>query len=675
MQLLKHWLKVIFAAAVIGTVMRFVFFILLAPKELQQISPETPYFEILKAFVMGFRFDLSALGYLTLVFWLVSLFLSKRLSLFIWKTLLTTWSFLLIVDIGYYSFYNDRINILVFGLFDDDTWALVKTFWKNYPVLWILFLTFIFGVFFNYIVNKNFPITKQFGNRISFFSTRLVVFVLLFIGARGTFALFPLGDHDTVVSSRPFLNTLSFGTAHSFSRALKLRKELKKSGGDSWNANLKEFGYLNKEDQAFEDFFQKKIGPSENRYDLLKQKANLNIKLNEKPHVVLIVMESWGYYGLQFQKPEFDLVGPMKKHFDEDFLNTQFLSATGATTGSLSCLLAGIPQRPISGFLTETEYLKTALSTSPALTYKKAGYQTHFIYGGNPGWRDMNKYALAQGFDVVEGEIDIEKKLTAANIKLAGRHDWGVYDEDVFKYVQELLKDAKTPQMMVVMTTTNHPPYELPSSAKNHNLDIQNFSEKNLLIDSKLAQGRFTTFRYSSDVLSDFLDHTKADSNFGDKTVVAVTADHTFWVRNFAANETFMRSAVPFYLYLPKNLKSQLSPMTAQNFKTSFGSHQDIWPTLYNLTLPETTYDSFGRSLFNPADESFAFTFGQSLFTKDRAVYVLSGTQFSSFQASKDPFIYNPTEVIDPKDAGLSQKYRALMGSLDSYLHHSKIKP
>lgn len=675
MQSLKQWLKVIFAAAFVGTAVRFVFFILLAPKDLLQISASTPYLEIFKAFFLGFRFDLSAICYLTLIFWLISFFVPKRWSLNIWKAVFTIWGFFLIIDIGYFSFYNDRINVLVFGFFEDDTWALIKTFWKNYPVVGILSITSALGFFFHKVIQKYFPTQPQFPNRISFFNTRFIIFILLFIGARGTFALFPLGDHDTVISSRPFLNTLSFGTAHAFSRAIKLKREQMATGESAWNANLKEFGYLNQEDQAFEDFFQKKMAAGQTRYDLMKITSKLNLKTNSKPHVVLIVMESWGYYGLQFQSAEFDLIGDMKKHFSEDLLNVNFQSSTGATTGSLSCLLAGIPQRPISAFLTENEYLGTKLSTSPAVIYKKMGYQTHFIYGGNPGWRDMNKFALAQGFDTVEGELDIEKKITENNLPTAGRHDWGVYDEDVFKYIELTLKTATTPQLMVVMTTTNHPPYELPKTALDHHLDINFFPEKNLLIDPALARSRFTTFRYSSDALSDFLNATKKDSDLNSKTIVAATADHTFWVKNFSNTETFMRSAVPFYVYVPDELKKQLSAEQIKNFKNSFGSHQDIWPTLYELSLPQSTYETFGRSLFDEATQSFAFTNGHALFTKNRAVFVNTQTQYSSFEATPVPYNYAPTETTLPGDVLLAQKYRALMGSLDSYLHHSKIKP
>ena len=149
-------MAVVFSAALIGTLARIAFFLVLAPKNLLVFSADTPYFEILKAFLLGFRFDVSAVCHLTLLFWLVSLLFSKKMSLSFWKFLLSLWAYLLIVDIGYFSFYNDRINVLIFGIFEDDTMALIKTFWKNYPVLWILLLTFLTSQFLSSRINKNF---------------------------------------------------------------------------------------------------------------------------------------------------------------------------------------------------------------------------------------------------------------------------------------------------------------------------------------------------------------------------------------------------------------------------------------------------------------------------------------------------------------------------------------
>lgn len=621
---------------------------MLAPKELLSFKDPILNIEIFNSFLLGGRFDLSAICYISLLFWLFSLILPLQLSKKIWLWFLAFWSFLLIIDIGYYSFYNDRINVLVFGLIEDDTIALISTMWKNYPVVWILLLAYAFYRLLKKVIQ---PFAKSSLN----FKTRIIAVILFFIAGRGTIGLFPLGPDHTVVSSSPFLNVMSYGTAHAFTRAIKLKHEQLKMGSTAWNVNMKEFGYEGKEDQAFIDYFQKPIPTGGVRFDLIRNKtSNSKILENKKPHVILYVMESWGIYGLQFQDKNFDLVGNFKNKLVKDPYTFNMQSSTPGTAGSLSCLLSGLPQRTISPFLTESSYLNITFSTSPALLYKKHGYQSRFVYGGNPGWRDINKFALRQGFDQVEGEVDIEKKLKSAGIPIAGKHDWGIYDEDLFKYVELILKEATSPQLIVVMTTSNHPPYELPLTYQKPKLNLDHFTEANQLIEVKLALKRFETFRYSSDKINESLDRIDAMENTIGDFVVAVTADHSFWVTNFSNEQLFLRNAVPFYLHLSKELRPLVSDSQKQNLQKTYASQHDIWPTLYNLSLNKADYLSFGQNLLEIKPPYYAVY-------PDRLVF-----------DSPKPILVTPSaDASNP----LVKKYRALMSCLDSYLYHSKINP
>lgn len=653
MKNLKPWLNVVLTALTIGLLMRAIFFFMLAPKDLTSFSDSTKNLDIFRSFLLGSRFDLSAICYISLLFWLVSFVVSLQAAKKIWLLFLTFWSFLLIIDIGYYSFYNDRINVLIFGLIEDDTWALILTMWKNYPVIWILLTTLVFFLIFKKVI-------RDFPKKALKLKTRILTVILLFIGGRGTFGLFPLGPDHTVISSSPFLNVMSYGTAHAFMRAIKLKQEQEKMGSTTWNVNMQEFGYTdasgNLEDKAFTDFFEKPIPANGNRYDLMKrQTPSSKVLQNKKPHVLLYVMESWGVYGLQFHDENFDLLGDFKSRLSQDPYTFHMQSSTPGTAGSLSCLLSGLPQRTISPFLTESNYLNITFSTSPALLYKKHGYHTRFVYGGNPGWRDINKFALRQGFDQVEGEVDIEKKLKDVGLPLAGKHDWGIYDEDLFKYIEVLLKEAKSPQLIVVMTTSNHPPYELPVTYKRPQLNLQNFPELNQLIDPKLAQKRFETFRYSSDKLNesiDRLDHLNQIEKQIDDFVLAVTADHSFWIKNFSNDELFLKNAVPFYMHMSPALK--VSEEEKKLLKDTYGSQHDIWPTLYNLSLNQADYLSFGQSLFQVTPPHCSIY-------PDRLI----------FNSSKPILITPSAEPTNP----LVKKYRALMSCLDSYLYHSKMNP
>jgi hypothetical protein len=160
----------------------------------------------------------------------------------------------------------------------------------------------------------------------------------------------------------------------------------------------------------------------------------------------------------------------------------------------------------------------------------------------------------------------------------------------------------------------------------------------------------------------------------GPKTIIAATADHTFWIKNFTNAETFMRAAVPFYLYAPPGLRKQLSADQIKSFQDSYSSHQDIWPSLYELSFANLKYETFGRSIFENSEKSFAFNNGRTLFTKNRGVFVNSKETFSAMQPTS-PYNFEPTTKSEANDGNLAMKYSSLMAALDSYLHASKIKP
>ncbi|EFU69995.1 conserved hypothetical protein [Aliarcobacter butzleri JV22] len=113
-------------------------------------------FDIIKAFFLGFRVDLTVIGFIQVIPTLALIFLYylKKESFFkFFNSFLIYYIFicylivtiLLCADFGFYSYFKDHINVLFFGLFEDDTVALLETFWENYNVFSIL------GIFFIYL--------------------------------------------------------------------------------------------------------------------------------------------------------------------------------------------------------------------------------------------------------------------------------------------------------------------------------------------------------------------------------------------------------------------------------------------------------------------------------------------------------------------------------------------
>jgi hypothetical protein len=115
--------------------------------------------DYVNALLTGFRFDTIVLCYgLALPFLLSFLFLLSpiksvkfdRFLLAFFKFfgcfLLIVFSLVSFIDIFFYKFFYSHINVTAFGIFDDDTSALMKSIWTDYPLIKII-LTIIFVSF------------------------------------------------------------------------------------------------------------------------------------------------------------------------------------------------------------------------------------------------------------------------------------------------------------------------------------------------------------------------------------------------------------------------------------------------------------------------------------------------------------------------------------------------
>lgn len=686
---LSLYLLFILSFALIGFVSRLTFMFLAHSATLEE--------DLFKALWLGFRFDLSIAGYvlcLLLLWQILYVFIVSKVKFFTNRAYLSLtlglFSFVFfinlfihVVDLGYFLYFKDRLSLMLFGLLEDDTWALIKTIWKDYPVLWMILGLFLTTAIFTKILSinlKNYLAELQAKEvKASGFLTsiKFVSFFLVFaLLSRGSLGLFPLGDLDTAISKNEFYNLLGFNSVHAFAKAVRLKGEQK----SKWNSNLSYYGYDADPQQAIREFSEflpsgqnLALGEEENSLNhftnqILLQKTSpflTHSELSKKqppPHLVLIVMESFGTYGLRQQSENFNLLGALKTHFQEDYYTLNFLSATGATIGSLSSLINGVPHRAHSEFVTESENQYTSLMTSPASTLKSNGYQSRFIYGGNPGWRDINKYAKLQGFDFIDGDVEIAKA-----IAITESHDWGLYDQDLFRYVEKILAEASSPQFLLVMTTTNHPPYELPKSYPRPK-DLtppQSLSEQ--WSNSSLALKRIQTLRYANDSLGEFLNRLKDSAQLKNQVRLAVTGDHTFWLAPVKASEYLLNNSVPLYLYNPYGFYPE---------KEIFGSHQDILPTLYDLSGLNFSYYSFGQSLYHPSTSHYALNHSNLIFSKTGAVMLLNANEFSTFcwKPNNETYLFNEIESCEKtaEHTTMFKYYKSLMGSLDLFFKYNQ---
>ncbi len=586
----------------IMTLYRFIFFLFFA--DFETLSAMKLY--VLKAFWMGCRFDLSILAYInapiTLLL-LVCLILQsdlffKSIISFIkyYYSLIFPLIFLLFfIDSGFYIYFKDHYNLMIFGFFEDDTLALIKTMLVDYR-FWLAVVVF---TFLSYIIIKFVLVTVKtlylnerivntlYWKKSKKFITMVIIVALNFIAARGSFSMFPLGLFYSQISPDQFINKLCVNPIHPLADTIYLKiKNLNNS------IDLKEsLKYDNK--NILEDL---KVLPAYK--DAVKiqdiytkfTKENKFVEKN-KPNVILIVLEGFGEVPVLNNNKKFNVLGELKQHFDKDIVFYNFLAAGFITIHAIESIALNIPQRPFVNQITQSQDAYKMFAGSMARPYKNAGYRTSALYGGSMTWRDLEGFFKAQGFDDIigEGNIKAESK---------DRHSWGINDDKLFELVRNQLFNEKIqkPKFIFAMTTQTHPPYKVSSEYEPLPLEIPANIAKMMSLKDLHNENLFKVYQSTNRELAKLISDIK-NSTYGDNTIIAVTGDHNLReLSNVTPEEYFLRYAVPFYLYVPEKLKESIN-----NFKdfSVFGSQVDIMPTLYGLSLSSADYISFGNDLFN----------------------------------------------------------------------------
>ena len=561
--------------------------------------------ELFYAFWIGFRLDVSALAYTfvlpVLVLFLLWIFRLKFLNFLVnqffklyFFVIFVILSVLIITDIGYFSFFGEHMTLMVFGVFDDDTRALFEIARKNYN-LWLygaigaVYLVAGYSIVSRLIRHKADYNAKEWSyfKQSGFF---LALFIVVFLAVRGSVGLFPLAVYIPDVSGDPVINKLPQNAVHAM---IKAEDEYERSKTGDYDL-IKMSGYKGRIAEAFRLHTGKK---EINEADLLsnityKTKKDAFLEKNP-PNVVLDVVESFGMPILAYQSEAFDIMRSLKKNFYKDILFTNFISASNGTIEDLEPLMLNITARPKSTPFGQSNYLNTSFSQASARVYQKAGYETTFVYGGDLSWRNVGAFFSRQGFDHVYGKAAIIEKLHLDENIVS--HDWGVYDKYLHEFVLQKLKEAKKPQLIVVMTTNNHPPYKLDAGYDSKELHFSDELKKHLVGDLDLDHQRFQDYQYALDMVGHFLDEVKS-SSLKDNTVVAITGDNNTVEGIMRYDDYYTQTKrIPFYIYLPPALRYK-----ADGIDTKVaGSDKDIFPTLYNLTLSDANYTAIGTNLLD----------------------------------------------------------------------------
>ena len=234
-----------------------------------------------------------------------------------------------------------------------------------------------------------------------------------------------------------------------------------------------------------------------------------------RPNIVLIVIESFSADFLTTFGNKDNLTPNYENLANQSIFFTNLYATGTRTVRGMEALTLSVPPTPGNSIVRRpnNEHL-----FSITTILKQKNYHSYFVYGGDGYFDNMNNFFGSQGFDIVDRDrgnplseqIDTHRYNIPTN-EVSFENAWGICDEDLYKQVikyADKSSNSNTPFFQFVMTTSNHKPYTFP----NHKID--------------LPQGdRNAAVKYTDYALGKFIAEAQKKPWFKN-TVFVVVADH-----------------------------------------------------------------------------------------------------------------------------------------------------
>ena len=219
------------------------------------------------------------------------------------------------------------------------------------------------------------------------------------------------------------------------------------------------------------------------------------------PNVVLVIWESFsaklsaatgGRHGVV---PEFDSLTRTGILFDSVF------ASGNRTEKGLPAILSGYPALGNESILKSPRKFGSLPGLPRALD--SAGYDTHFLYGGELEWANFRYYLRDAGFAAPAGEEAFSGDRF--------RTKWGYHDQVLFERAAATIDSLRRPFLFAMLTLSSHDPYDIPVAPAFPGKDVGDLF--------------LSAHHYTDSTLGVFI-RSLAFRPVWDSTVVIIIADH-----------------------------------------------------------------------------------------------------------------------------------------------------
>ena len=456
----------------------------------------------------GLRLDIAIAGYLCMIPGLI--FTIQEIKTYSWYRWLwkgyfsitsLLYSLAIIANLGLYGYWGfplDNTPLLYLRTSPKDAfasvpiWQTIFLFISIFIVAWI-----IYKIFVRVTRQSKQPHTTV--QRLFYAIGLFILTAAMIIPIRGGFGTGTNHTGSVYFSPDIKLNHAAVNPAFCFFESVSHQKQ-----------DLSTM-YRFMEDKDAEKIFQSMIkttGPS-------KQTISKN--------VLLIILESFSDSIMHIS----GVTPQLNKLSKEGLYFRNFYANSTRTDRALASILSGIPAQPTMTILDVPRISNNLPSVASALA--KHGYDTHFYYGGDTDYSNMQSYLMATGFQYVTSDTDFPAKELICK--------WGAPDEYVYN---KLLNDIKKEEadskgrkwFKAILTESSHEPFDVPYKSK-----ITNIASSNVL----------NAFAYSDKCLGDFINKMRTLPCWSN-TMVVIVADHLGAYPEDIDNYKQWRYHIPFII-------------------------------------------------------------------------------------------------------------------------------
>ena len=526
------------------------------------------FMDILKALGIGVIIDSSVMSCCVIVCFLLGILVAflnekagKRVLAIGLTTAFLSVAALNVVDVFYYGYYNTRLSYNLVRLFGENPWENFVMIWKSFPLLWIIIGCIVAMVLIWLLVERLFrevQMRQQVG--------RTIPAVLLTFGVLSFLYYGPPFWRLTTFSSEVMLNQAASNGAYTLVKSYSV---IHRTHGDMFPFEDQEVKEDMAKNLAFicskEETLVSPMAPT------LRKFNEPNI-LETPKNIVIIIGESFsatltGVVGQDERSysPYFDSI------CKEGMLFTHCFSNGPRTQHGIVSVMSGFPSVIGSSLIRRRE--SNAFFTI-ADAVRQEGYETYFIHGGNLDYDDMRDYLRQGNFQHIYGVEDFDT--------WRFKNDWGVCDEDLFDFAYQKIKEAKQPHLTVILTMSNHLPYDIPEEFAKSHPEVAGFQDMK------------ASYYYADYAFGTFMDRLKTLPDY-ENTLVLRTADH---------GEVYSQEDRPFRMFhIPALL---LNGSRCDTVFDAVCSQMDFVPTLLSEIGYKGAFPCIGRNLFAKDYQPFA---------------------------------------------------------------------